>query len=276
MNLGSEASFYPAAKRVSAKMEKYFAFHAGQSLNPKSAAAVAVPERKTIEAMIDKAFWASLQREEGYATKISMAYISPAEACQPIMFEEPLPLDSQTLVKISPAVGGPGVYLGIWRDAQNRLSIWGLTRLVPQNCFVLEISEPGLLVIKHRTKAGQGKFANVLILSGEQIKEIDEHGTSLADCPDILASMLRFVSSAVYDDSAGVTAAFNMNLIGRINRELGGTVPEDAFRHRAIWNDDRARIEMHLEATRDVTFMIEGRPFDMAAGETIHTENSHK
>ena len=79
-----------------------------------------------------------------------------------------------------------------------------------------------------------------------------------------------------YDDAAGVTAAFNLNLLGRINRELDGMVPEDAFRHVARWNDDRARIEMHLEATRDVAFTVDGRPFEMAAGETIHTENSHK
>lgn len=79
-----------------------------------------------------------------------------------------------------------------------------------------------------------------------------------------------------YDDAQGVTAAFNLNLLGRINRELGGTIPLDAFRHRALWNDMRARIEMHLEAVRDVAFTIEGRRFEMTAGETIHTENSHK
>ena len=81
---------------------------------------------------------------------------------------------------------------------------------------------------------------------------------------------------AAYDDEDGVTAAFNLNLLERINRELNGDIPVDAFRHKAVWNDDRARIEMHLEATEDVAFTIEGRPFEMAAGETIHTENSHK
>ena len=84
----------------------------------------------------------------------------------------------------------------------------------------------------------------------------------------------RLVSA--YDDAQGVTAAFNLNLLERINRELGATIPTGAFRHRAIWNDDRARIEMHLEAREDIDFTIEGRPFAMAAGETIHTENSHK
>jgi len=79
-----------------------------------------------------------------------------------------------------------------------------------------------------------------------------------------------------YDDRQGVTAAFNRNLLERINRELAGTIPVDAFRHRAIWNVDAARIEMHLEAQRDISFTVEGRPFAIAAGETIHTENSHK
>lgn len=79
-----------------------------------------------------------------------------------------------------------------------------------------------------------------------------------------------------YDDAQGVTAAFNLNLLERINRELDGTIPVDRFAHRARWNDDRARIEMHLEAVSDVTFTVEGRTFAIAAGETIHTENSHK
>ena len=96
----------------------------------------------------------------------------------------------------------------------------------------------------------------------------------------LLVGMDRIKDEAIlvpaYDDAQGVTAAFNLNLLERINRELGGTIPIDAFRHRAIWNDDRARIEMHLEATRDVAFDIDGRGFTMTGGETIHTENSHK
>ncbi len=84
------------------------------------------------------------------------------------------------------------------------------------------------------------------------------------------------VLEAAYDDAAGVTAAFNLNLAQRINRELGGTIPLDALRHVARWNDDFSRIEMHLEATRAIEFTVAGRRFAMAAGETIHTENSHK
>jgi L-histidine Nalpha-methyltransferase len=81
---------------------------------------------------------------------------------------------------------------------------------------------------------------------------------------------------AAYDDAAGVTAAFNLNLLHRINAELDGDIPVDAFRHRAIWNDAMSRIEMHLEAVRDVAFAVAGRRFAFRAGETIHTENSHK
>ena len=81
---------------------------------------------------------------------------------------------------------------------------------------------------------------------------------------------------AAYDDAAGVTAAFNLNLLVRINRELGGDIPVDAFRHRAIWNDVEGRIEMHLEAKRDVSFAVDGKRFGIEQGESIHTENSHK
>ncbi len=81
---------------------------------------------------------------------------------------------------------------------------------------------------------------------------------------------------AAYDDSAGVTAAFNRNLVARINRELDGTIPLDALAHEARWNDDLARIEMHLAATREMDFTVAGRGFAMHRGETIHTENSHK
>lgn len=81
---------------------------------------------------------------------------------------------------------------------------------------------------------------------------------------------------AAYDDEAGVTAAFNLNLLERMNRELGGTIPVDAFEHRAVWHDGLGRIEMHLVAMRDLGFRVAGRTFAMKAGETIHTENSYK
>lgn len=79
-----------------------------------------------------------------------------------------------------------------------------------------------------------------------------------------------------YDDAAGVTAAFNLNLLHRINRELGGDIDVTTFRHRAVWNDLWARIEMHLVAEHDTAFTIAGHRFALGAGEWIHSENSHK
>jgi dimethylhistidine N-methyltransferase len=81
---------------------------------------------------------------------------------------------------------------------------------------------------------------------------------------------------AAYDDAHGVTASFNLNLLERINRELDGTIPLDAFRHEARWNDILSRIEMHLVAVRNVEFTVAGQRFAFAQGSSVHTENSHK
>ncbi|HWJ19976.1 MAG TPA: L-histidine N(alpha)-methyltransferase [Geobacterales bacterium] len=79
-----------------------------------------------------------------------------------------------------------------------------------------------------------------------------------------------------YNDAAGVTAAFNLNLLSRINRELSGTFDLAAFEHSAIYNDRKERIEMHLRSVCDQRASVAGRSFSFQAGETIHTENSHK
>jgi L-histidine Nalpha-methyltransferase len=81
-----------------------------------------------------------------------------------------------------------------------------------------------------------------------------------------------------YDDRAGVTAAFNLNILHRLNRELGANFDTRCFRHRARWNPMESRVEMHLESTRDQCVSIPGAHFSVrfAAFETIHTENSYK
>lgn len=84
------------------------------------------------------------------------------------------------------------------------------------------------------------------------------------------------VLEAAYDDAAGVTAQFNYNLIRRINRELDGDIDVDALKHEARWNDEYARVEMHLLAKRDLNFSVAGKPFTLAKGKSFHTENSHK
>jgi L-histidine N-alpha-methyltransferase len=87
----------------------------------------------------------------------------------------------------------------------------------------------------------------------------------------------RAVLEAAYDDASGVTAAFNLNVLRVLNRELGTDFQEDGFQHRALYNDEKGRIEMHLVARRDMDVHIpEAGTFHLRAGETIRTELSHK
>jgi dimethylhistidine N-methyltransferase len=84
------------------------------------------------------------------------------------------------------------------------------------------------------------------------------------------------VLNAAYNDKAGVTAQFNLNLLTRINRELGGTFNLDSFEHHAFFNRERNRIEMHLASLKRQKVKVAGECFDFRAGETIHTESSYK
>jgi dimethylhistidine N-methyltransferase len=79
-----------------------------------------------------------------------------------------------------------------------------------------------------------------------------------------------------YNDAAGVTAAFNLNLLRRLNREAGANFDLAAFRHQALWNDGESRIEMHLFSTREQTVHIGGHEITFTEAESIHTENSYK
>lgn len=86
----------------------------------------------------------------------------------------------------------------------------------------------------------------------------------------------RAVLEAAYDDAAGVTAAFDLNLLRRLNREAGADFDLAGFRHHAVWNEALERVEMHLVSLRAQSVRLGGREIRFAAGETIHTENSHK
>ena len=84
------------------------------------------------------------------------------------------------------------------------------------------------------------------------------------------------VLNAAYNDKAGVTAKFNLNLLTRINRELGGTFRLNTFEHHAFYNRERHRVEMHLASLKRQKVKVAGETIDFRAGETIHTENSYK
>jgi dimethylhistidine N-methyltransferase len=100
------------------------------------------------------------------------------------------------------------------------------------------------------------------------------HGASVIVGVDLIKD--KAVLDAAYDDAAGVTAQFNLNILRRMNSELGGDFDLASFRHRAFYNTAEHRIEMHLESLREQTVRVAGRSFAFAEGETIHTENSYK
>lgn len=196
---------YPAARAVAATIKDYFArrFAVAQA-KPQELAPQ--PDAYAVEAIINATFWASLRREEGYSPKISLAFLPPEASAQPMTFERPLELTPPILSRLAPAVERPGIHLGVWRDdAQNgELRVWGITRMIPKLCFVLEVIEPGLLVVKYRRGGATGKYVNVIVLKGDEIKVVDEQGTSLPDCPALVTALLGFGAPGPTGDSLNV------------------------------------------------------------------------
>ncbi|MDQ4122461.1 MAG: hypothetical protein M3209_13565 [Acidobacteriota bacterium] len=186
-----ETSVYQAARSVSQTLEQYFQHHLTDAVSQGEKDLASAPDVEAIETIIEAAFWASLQRQEGYFPKISLAFVPPQQAGQALIFENALSLSRMSLSQLAPAVERPGIHLGVWRNG-NRFEVWGTTRTVPKFCFVLEVIEPGFLMVKYRPKKGSVKFVNVMALNGDEIKEIDEEGTKLTDCPELLSSLLKF------------------------------------------------------------------------------------
>lgn len=152
-----------------------------QALGPAPAAA-------DIETLVDAAFWASLRREEGLTPTISLALLPPSAAGQAMTFARPLSLAPASLAKLAPAVERPGIHLGVWRE-NGSLTVWGTTRWVPAFCFVLEVIGSGLLVIKHRSEPF-GKFVNLAVLEGDEVKIVDDGAGEVPDCPGVVKSLL--------------------------------------------------------------------------------------
>ena len=189
-------SHYPAARRFAARLEAHFAGHTASRTSP---AGVPLPDAGAIEALIDAGFWASLQREEGYAPEISLAFLPPERAVRPLMFAPPLPLGPRALAQLAPAVERPGIHLGVWRQA-GELVVWGTTRAIPAFCFVLEVVAPGLLVVKHRMRDDSAKFRNVAVFEGEQVKILSRQTKGSLDYPEPLRSLLEPESSDARDE----------------------------------------------------------------------------
>ncbi len=180
---------YPAARIAAPRVQAHFARHLDASRGVEPGPAVLPPDADAIATLIDAAFWASLRREEDYVPKISFALVAPGQVARPLLFERPLPLAPAVLTRLAPAVERPGIHLGVSRQGGDLL-VWGATRTIPAFCCVLEVVAPGLLVVKHSRGDGSGKFVNVAVLEGDEVKVVDERAATLPDCPAFLTSLL--------------------------------------------------------------------------------------
>jgi hypothetical protein len=194
---------YGGARAAAPRVAEHFAKHIEAARRDANTTVAFSPDVPAIEAIIDTAFWASLRREEGYTPTISLAYLPPEQAGRPVLFERPIALAPASLAKVAPAVERAGIHLGVW-ERQGELSVWGTTRTIPVSCFVLEVSAPGLLVVKHHRGEESGKYVNVAVLEGDHLKMIDERASSLPDCPPLLASLLGFDAPASWAQSLNV------------------------------------------------------------------------
>jgi hypothetical protein len=207
---------YPAARTVSPLLHAYFNGRLQQAGAGAGSPIASVPCALTIEALIDSAFWASLRREEGYVPKISLAFLTPEETAHPWLLERPLRLVSASLTRVAPAVERPGVHLGVSREGDGWV-VWGTTRTLPPLCFVVEVAAPGLLVVKHSSLGEAGKFINVAVLEGDQVKLIDDGASNSPNCPALLSSLLGFasISNSVHGVNILVRLAISMRAHGR-------------------------------------------------------------
>lgn len=156
---------YPAARAAATRVHPHFARHLRDP--------DLLPDTGSIEAIIDVAFWASLRREETWTPRISLAFADRARVELPVVFEHAVPLASEPLTRLGPAVERPGIHLCICRR-NGDLIVWGAARHLPRFCFVLEVVAPGLLVIKQSRGGDSAKFVNVAVLQGDEIKIIDQ------------------------------------------------------------------------------------------------------
>jgi hypothetical protein len=194
---------YPAARAVAPTVTAHLASHAAAAREAGVRELGPLPGADDVEALIDAGFWASLQKEEGRSPRISLAFIPPERAGQAMLFQRRLALHPMGLSRLAPAVERPGVHLGVWPDG-GALRVWGTTRLVPVSTLVLEVSEPGLLVLKYRRGDEFDKFGTIAVLQGDRVMVVDEGAASLPDCPALLTSLLGFDAPAPTSGPASV------------------------------------------------------------------------
>ena len=225
---------YALATIVAPRVRQYLEAHPGPS--EAGVPAAAVPDVGTIEALVDAGFWASLQREEGRSPTISLAFVSPDAQAVRLMLERPLPLDPRVLARLAPAVERPGIHLGVWPDGGS-LHVWGALRTLPPFRFVLEVVSPGLLVVKHSRGPDVGKFTNVAVLEGDQLKMLDQQAAARPEIPELLRSLLQLDAfpNATGPGDVLIRLAVSMRRHGHGGTLLVVPAESDTWRSSMMW-----------------------------------------
>ena len=218
---------YGAARAVTRAVHEHMAHHLELARERGESPLAQLPDEDAIEELIATAFWASLRREEGHPPKISLAFADIEETEHPLIFAEPLPFDPVVLTKLALAVERPGIHLGV-ASRGGQLSVWGTIRALPRRCCVIEVAEPGLIVVKEHRGDRLAKYVNIAVLQGDQVKVIDEQATSLPDCPDLLSSLLGFDSPTSWTDSVNVLVQLALSMRAHGRGGLLLVVPPDS------------------------------------------------
>ena len=199
------APAYSLAPSAAAIVEAFYDRHAPPDSDHDALALGLIPDGDAVVSMVDAAFWASLRREEGRSPLVSLAFVPPDLTAHPLMFAHPLPLEPDSLARLAPAVEAPGIHLGVWREG-GEMRVWGATRILPVLCFVLEVVEPGLVVLKYRRGAEHGKFGNMAVLRADRIRVVDERSAYQPGCSSRLRRILDRVPSAMARPSRFITS----------------------------------------------------------------------
>jgi hypothetical protein len=262
---------YAAAGTVAPAIHAHLAHHLQQAAQRRERNLASLPSVETLAAMVDVAFWASLRREEGYLPRISLAAISPDETPHPLHFEQPMPLDAAVLTRVAPAVERPGVHLAV-AESGGQLMVWGIARTMPKYACVVEVAEPGLLVIKHHRGEELAKYANLAVLQGDRVSIVDERASTLPDCPALLSTLLGFESAGAWVGSMGILVQLAVSMRAHRRGGLLLVVPPAT----AAWRDSIVHPMLYEVNPPFAELSALALPFPAATAVGIATEVSQR
>lgn len=204
----------------------------------------------------------------GSASKTGVL-LAAAAAAQPELLYQPIDVSESALAEATASLTARIPGLRVAPQLVNYITeSYAIQR--PAGCNIL-----GMYIGSSIGNFAPAEAAAILRKLRKQLKRTTDTlllGVDLAPCCKKTIDELV----AAYDDAAGVTAAFNRNILVRLNREIGMNFDLDGFAHRARWNAEESRIEMHLESLCAQTVQLDGKRLQFQPGETIHTENSYK